>query len=67
VSSSSYTKYTEPVANVSGTDVPQLQVVEIVTFAEPLNDTEPFTAPDSAIVLAVASLVAVPAFPDTDV
>ena len=34
------------------------------TSSDPSNVVEPVTSPDSEIVLAVASLVAVPALPD---
>ena len=40
-------------------------VVVIVTLPDPSNDAEPETTPESAIVRAVASFVAVPALPLT--
>ena len=37
----------------------------MLTSPEPLNDTEPTTSPDRAIVLAVCSVVAVEALPES--
>jgi hypothetical protein len=42
-------------------------VAVIVAFADPSNEAVPVTSPESAILLAVASLVAVGALPTTDV